>query len=255
MILAVDMGNTNIVLGGIEKDEIVFECRISTDIHKTEAEYSVLIKNVFDVYKINVSDIEGSIISSVVPPLTKIISNSVKLVTGQQPTEVSINMKHPVKFVTENPSQIGADLLVAAVAALKEFAPPLIIIDMGTATTVTVIGKKSELLGVSIMPGVRISQEALSMRASQLPSISFDAPKSVIGTNTVDSMKSGLIFGNASMIDGMIDRIEAEINEEARVVATGGLAGSIVSNCKHKIPCDDSIMLKGLNILYKMNKN
>lgn len=253
MILAVDMGNTNIVLGCIKNDEIVFECRISTDIHKTEAEYAVLINDVLKIYDIDKKEIEGCIISSVVPPLTGIIKRALSAIADCRIIEVNINMNHPLKIVTDNPNQIGNDLLVAAVAAMENYTLPLVIFDLGTATTLTVLDKNGILRGVSIMPGVKISQEALTMRTSQLPSISFEAPESVIGENTVDAMKSGLIFGNASMIDGMIERIEDELKEPVSAVATGGLAGAIVKHCKHSIPCDDSIMLKGLLSLYKRN--
>lgn len=254
MIIAVDIGNTNIVIGGIKNDKIIFECRISTDINKTEDEYAVLLKQLFEVYGILREDVDGSIISSVVPPVTGGVKNALELLTGCKPLEVKVGMKHNIKFVTDNPGQIGCDLLVAAAAALEEYKPPLVIIDMGTATTITVINRDRELLGVSIMPGVKISQEALVTRTSQLPSISFEAPESVIGTNTVDSMKSGLVFGNASMIDGMIERIEDVLGEKVNAVATGGLAKCIVKHCKRSIPCDDAIMIKGLLSLYKGNR-
>ena len=254
MIIAIDIGNTNIVIGGISDRKTVFECRISTDLNKTRDEYTVLLKQLFEIYKISENDVEGSIISSVVPPVTGSLKRAVEILTGVKPMEVSVKMKHNIKIVTDNPEQIGSDLLVAAVSALDEFKPPLAIIDMGTATTITVIGKDNELLGVSIMPGVKISQEALVNRTSKLPSLSFEAPESVIGTNTPDSMKSGLIFGNASMIDGMLDRIEESLGEKINAVATGGLSGSIIKHCKRNIKIDDEIMIKGLLSLYERNK-
>lgn len=254
MILAVDVGNTNIVVGCIDNGEIFQECRISTDKFKTEAEYAVVFKNILDVYDVDVSLIDGAIISSVVPQITNTLSNAVFVVTGCKPVEVNIKMNHGLKFNIDN-SEVGNDLTVVAVAALDKFKPPLIIFDMGTATTITVIDKDGYFKGVSILPGVVTAMNALFDNAAQLTAIKLEAPKSAIGENTIESLQSGVIFGNAAMIDGMIDRIEEELGYKTTVLATGGTAGFLVGHCKHKILYDDSMLLYGLWLLYNMNKD
>lgn len=254
MILAVDIGNTNIVMGCIDNGGVYFECRISTDKHKTEAEYTVTFKHILDVYGIDLNKITGTIVSSVVPPITNAVKNALTFITGHKTIEADIHANHGLKIRSDNPNELGNDLIVAAVAALKEHKPPLIIIDMGTATTVSVIDKEGYFLGCIIAPGIKISMEALSTKASQLPSISLEAPSHVVGTNTAECMQSGIIYGNAAMIDGLIDRIEEEIGSKTTVVATGGLAKTIVPNCHHEIIYDDEIMLRGLMYLYEQNK-
>lgn len=253
MILAVDIGNTNIVIGCLEEKNVFFECRVATDKHKTEAEYTVMFKNLLDVYGIDLDKIQGTVVSSVVPPITSAVKNALRFITGHNPVEACMNAKHNIKVNNDNPNELGNDLLVAAVAALKENKPPLIIIDLGTATTISVLDKTGLFQGCVIMPGVKISLEALSARASQLPSISLEAPKCVIGKHTAECMQSGIVYGNAAMLDGMIDRIEEELGEKSTVIATGGLAKIITPNCKHKIICDDELMLRGLWYLYKDN--
>ena len=253
MILALDVGNTNIVIGCMDKEEIYFECRLSTDRNKTTAEYAVLLKNVLDVYGVDINQIDGAIMSSVVPPIDKMLKSAIHIVTGYMPIEVNVKLNHGVRMDTDNPEQLGNDILVSLVAALDEYKSPVIIFDLGTATTIAVIDQYSIFKGVVILPGIKISQDTLTSSTSQLPAISYEAPPNVIGTNTIDAMKSGLVFGNASMMDGMIERIEEEIGEKATVVATGGLAESVAKFCKHDIILDDSIMLRGLRLLYYMN--
>lgn len=254
MILALDVGNTNIVVGCIEDDNIFFECRLSTDRNKTEAEYAVIFKNLIDIYDVDMNKIRGAIISSVVPPITNVLKNAVFTVTGYEPIEVDVRMNHGLKINTKNPDELGNDLIVAAVAALDKYKPPLIIFDMGTATTISVIDKNYEFLGVSILPGVKTAMNALFDNASQLPAIKIEAPKSVIGTNTIECMQSGAVYGNAAMMDGMIDRIEKELGEKTTVLATGGLAKFLIPHCNHEILCDENMMLKGLKILYEKNR-
>lgn len=254
MILALDVGNTNIVVGCLDAENVFFECRLSTDKNKTEAEYAVIFKNLIDIYDINLNNINGAIISSVVPPITNVLKNAVFTVTGYEPIEVNVRMNHGLKINTKNPDELGNDLIVAAVAALDKHKPPLIIFDMGTATTISIIDKECEFLGVSILPGVKTAMNALFENASQLPAIKIEAPKSVIGTNTIECMQSGAVYGNAAMMDGMIDRIEKELGEKATVLATGGLAKFLIPHCNHEILCDENMMLKGLKILYEKNK-
>lgn len=253
MILALDVGNTNIVVGCLDKENIFLECRLSSDRNKTEAEYAVIFKNLLDVYNVDLSQIDGAIISSVVPPITDTLKNAVFTVTGYMPIEVNVNMKHGLKFTMENP-EVGNDLTVVAVAAMDKFKPPMIIFDLGTATTISVIDKEGIFKGVSIFPGVKTAMNALFDNAAQLTAIKIEAPDSAIGTNTVESLQSGAVFGNVAMMDGMIDRIEAELGYKTTVLATGGLAKFLIPYCRHEIYTDDSMLLKGLWILYEMNK-
>lgn len=254
MILALDVGNTNIVVGCLEGEDIYLECRLSSDRNKTEAEYAVIFKNLLDIYDIDLSKIDGAIISSVVPPITNTIKNAVFTVTGCEPVEVNVAMNHGLKFTMDNP-EVGNDLTVVAVAALDKFRAPLIIFDLGTATTISIIDKDGVFRGVSIIPGVKTAMNALFDNAAQLTAVKLEAPPSAIGTNTVESLQSGAVFGNAAMMDGMIDRIEAELGYKTTVVATGGLAKFLTPHCSHDIYCDDSMLLRGLQILYNKNKN
>lgn len=249
MILAVDVGNTNIVLGCIEDGNILFSGRLATDAQKTDMELAVIIKNIFSLNNIDASCFEGAIISSVVPPINKALKSAIRLVTGQDAYEICDG--EGLKLAIDSPNQLGDDLVVGAVAVLAQFKPPIVLIDMGTATTIFVIDKDSNFLGGAIMPGIVISQKALSSRASLLPSISLEAPKSVIGANTVDAMNSGAVFGNAAMLDGMLDRIENELGDKVTAVATGGLSRFITSHCTHEIIYDENLLLKGLWLIYK----
>jgi type III pantothenate kinase len=254
MILALDIGNTHIVMGCIEDKEIKNIARMTSDTLKTEHEYAVLIKEILDIDGIDISNIEGAIISSVVPPLNSTVRGAIRRVTGHKPMLVGAGIKTGLNIMIDTPAQLGSDLAVAGVAALAAYKPPIIIVDMGTATTMTVIGENSALLGGPIMPGVALSVSALASHTSQLLNVSIDAPKNCIGKNTIDSMKSGAVFGAASMIDGMIERIEEELGSMATVVATGGLAGRIIPYCRRKdIICDDDLLLKGLEIIYYKN--
>lgn len=255
MILAVDVGNTNIVLGTTDGDNIYFEGRLATDTNKTEIEYAVLFKNILDIYNVDTSGIEGAIMSSVVPQLNSVLSGAVLAVTGHRPIEVSARKNTGLKLDVDNPDEIGNDLLVASVAAMDEFKPPIIIIDMGTATTFWVIDCDGVPCGGAFMPGVKISQEALAGKTAQLPSVGLSKLDFVIGRNTADCMKSGMLHGTAAMIDGMIDRIEDELGEKATVIATGGLSGGIVPYCKRDdIILRDDMLIRGLWLIYQMNK-
>lgn len=254
MILAFDIGNTNIVIGGIEGEKIVFLTRISTHLTKTEAEYAVLIKNLLEIYKVNPSSIEGSILSSVVPPLNNIMIHVLELITGSAPLVVGPGIKTGLNIVGD-PRELGADLVVGAVAALQKYpGQNLCLLDMGTATTISVVDKSGVFRGVIIYPGVMVSFDALASRTAQLPRISFDEPKQVIGNTSVDSMQSGLIYGNAAMLDGLIDRVEAELGEPCTVIATGGLSTKIVPHCRKQVILDEDLLLDGLRILYEKNR-
>lgn len=253
MILAVDIGNTNIVIGCIEQEKVYFVERVSTDISKTELEYVVQFKTLLDLYQIRVEDITGSIIASVVPPLNNIIKSAMEKLLHKLPLIVGPGVKTGLNILMDNPGQLGADLVVNAVAGLKYYGAPNIIIDMGTATTISVVDNKKNYIGGMILPGVKVSLESLVNRTSQLPRISVEAPKKMIGKNTIDCMKSGIVMGQASCMDGMIERIWEELGYQAVIIATGGLAGAIIPYCKHKIVYDDELTLKGLNTIYRKN--
>ena len=253
MILAVDIGNTNIVLGCIEQEKIYFVERVSTNISKTELEYVVELKTLLDLYRIQVEEITGCIIASVVPPLTNIVKTAMEKYLHTTPLIVGPGVKTGLNILMDNPAQIGADLIVNAVAGLKYYGAPIIMIDMGTATTISVVDDKKNYIGGMILPGVKVSLESLVNRTSQLPKISLEAPKKIIGKNTIDCMKSGIIVGQAASMDGMIERIWEDLGYKAQVVATGGLAGCIVPHCKKKIIYDNELTLKGLNVIYRKN--
>lgn len=253
MLLVIDMGNTNIELGGFEGDDIIFRERISTDLEKTELEYAVLIKTVIELYGIHEKDVTGCIISSVVPPLTHIIKTAVKKIISVTPMVVGAGLKTGLNIKLDDPRTMGADLVVDAVAGMKLYGAPLIMIDMGTATTITVLDESSCFIGGVILPGVMVSLESLVSGTSQLPRVSLALPKHVVCKNTIDCMKSGIINGQAAQIDGLIDRFEEELGYKCGIVATGGLAKVITPRCKHDIILDNDLMLKGLKIIYEKN--
>lgn len=254
MILAIDIGNTNIVIGCCDKEKIYFVERLSTNNTKTELEYAISFKNVLELYQINPKEIEGGIISSVVPPITNIVRASAEKVLGKSVKIVGPGVKTGLNILMDNPAQVGSDRIVNAVAAINEYTVPLIIIDMGTATTFCVVDEKKNYIGGMILPGVGISLDALTSGTSQLSRISIEASKKIIGKNTIDCMKSGIINGNAACIDGMISRINRELGQEATVIATGGLAKKIVPHCEKEILIDDELLLKGLRLIYEKNK-
>lgn len=253
MILTIDIGNTHTVLGGFIGNELKFISRISTNARKTDSEYAAKLKSIFALYGVNTGEICGSVISSVVPPLTKTVRDAVKIVCNTDSLVVGPGIKTGINLLADNPQQVGADLICACVSAYNLYTPPVLIIDMGTATKILAVDEKGCFTGVSIIPGVEISLKALSGGTAQLPQISLDAPSKVMGKNTVDCMRSGIIFGNASMIDGMIDRINGELGHTSALVATGGLARSVIPHCKHNIAIDDDLILKGLLIIYNKN--
>ncbi|MDE6203003.1 MAG: type III pantothenate kinase [Lachnospiraceae bacterium] len=253
MILAIDIGNTNIVIGCIEQEKIYFVERISTNISKTELEYVVEFKSLLELYQIKVKEITGCIIASVVPPLVNIVKASMEKLLRISPMIVGPGLKTGLNILMDNPAQVGSDLIVNAVAGLKYYGAPLIIIDMGTATTISVVDDKRNYIGGMILPGVKVSLDSLVNRTSQLPKISLEAPRKIIGKNTIDCMKSGIIMGQAASMDGMVERVWDELGYHAQAVATGGLAGCIVPYCRHEIVYDNELTLKGLGIIYRKN--
>lgn len=254
MLLAIDIGNTNILIGGMKDDQIIFKARIATDRTRTSDQYGVEIKNMIEALGAKISDISDCIISSVVPPVFNSVRTGVIKIIGKQPMVVGPGLKTGLNIHVDVPSQVGSDRIVIAVAALAEYKAPLILIDMGTATTIEVVEPENRYLGGVIFPGVKVSLDALTSRAAQLPGISLDQPKHVIGKNTVDCMRSGTMYGNAAMIDGLVERMEEELGHRATIIATGGLARFITPLCKRDIIVEKDLLLKGLNLLYKKNK-
>ena len=254
MILTVDIGNSNIVLGGVVGEEIVFEARLRTETTKTSDQYCVDLKILLDVYGLSAESIEGAIISSVVPQVLNSFQTAVKKLTGKTSLVVGPGLKTGLNILLDNPSQTGADLVVGSVAALREHKAPLIVIDMGTATTMVVLNEQGALIGGCIMPGVRISMDALTERTALLPGLQLDQPQKAIGRNTIDCMRSGIMMGSACMLDGMIERMEAELGCKTTVIATSGIAKFIVPLCKREIVYDKDLLVKGLAALYRENK-
>ena len=254
MLLAIDIGNTNIVIGCIEDDEIKFKARIATDRIRTSDQYAVEFKNLLDLFGVRPGQVDDSIISSVVPPVFNSVRTGVYKVLGKRPLVVGPGLKTGLNIHMDMPSQVGSDRIVVSVAAMAEYRPPLIIMDLGTATTIDVVEPDNVYMGGVIFPGVRVSLDALTSRATQLPGISLEKPKRVIGKNTVDCMRSGMMYGTAAMIDGMVDRIEEELGHRSTLIATGGMAQFIIPLCKREIILEKDLLLKGLNILYKRSK-
>lgn len=254
MIIAIDIGNTNIVIGGMRDESVLFTARLRTDPDKTDYEYASLLVELFALYKVNLADIEGSIISSVVPPLNAAIQSAVEKITVKRPLLVGAGVKTGLNILTDNPARVGSDLIVGAVAALARYPKPIVLFDLGTATTLAVLDKSGDYIGYMIIPGLRSSVQSLAAGTSQLPHISLEPPEMLLGKNTVDAMRTGAIHGNAAMIDGLIDRVEQRVlGGPATVVATGGLTSCIAPLCQHKIICDDDLILRGLALLYQKN--
>ena len=253
MILAVDIGNSNIVIGCFDSSEIMFVERLSTNHRSTAMEYTVMIKTILELHGLNGERIDGGIVSSVVPPLTETLRSAMERLGCGDVLTVGPGVKTGLNILLDDPAQLGSDRVADAVGAINQYEAPLILIDMGTATTVSVIDGNKNFLGGMIIPGLRVSLESLAGRTSQLPNISLTPAARVIGRNTVDCMKSGIINGTASTLDGVIERIEAELGERCNVIATGGLANVVVPFCKREIIEDELLLLKGLRIIYEKN--
>ncbi len=253
MIFTVDAGNTNIVLGCFQNDELVFVSRLASDLSKMEDQYAVEFFNILSLYGYHADEFEGAIISSVVPALTPVLREALKKLLRCPVLVVSPALKTGLDIKIPQPSILGADLICASVAAKKHFPMPCIIVDLGTATKIMALDQDGAFLGCSISPGINISLEALSSRAAQLPQINLEQVTDVIGTNSIDSMKSGIVYGTASMIDGMIERYSTILGDKISVVATGGLSGVIVPHCKNHIKAEKDLVLKGLYYIYHMN--
>lgn len=255
MLLAVDIGNTNIVFGcADDEDNIVLFERISTNHNATSAEYAVLIKTLLEMNGYSAEEISDAVMSSVVPSVTNTVKEAIKKLFHTDVMVAGPGVKTGLNILIDNPAQLGSDQAVDAVAAIRDYPVPLIVIDMGTATTVSVIDKNKCYLGGLIMTGMGVAADALIARTAQLPKINFEAPARIIGTNTIDCLKSGMLYSNACALDGIVGRIEEELGESCTVVATGGLSELVIPLCKRDIILDSSLLIKGLTIIYRKNK-
>lgn len=253
MILAIDIGNTTVVVGCIMKGKVIFSGRIESNRTYSCEEYATYIKNILAKANIYIDDIEGSIISSVVPEITNKVKKAVAIVTNTIPLIAGVGLKHNLNFMVQNPEQLGSDRVVDAVAAVHYYSKPVIIFDMGTATTVSVVDDSYNFRGGLIMLGVKSALDALSSKASQLPTINLEECGNIIGKNTIECMQSGSIYGHAAMVDGIIRKLKKQVGKHPTVIATGGLARLIIPHCEEKIIYDENLLLKGLFILYEKN--
>lgn len=254
MIIAIDIGNTNIVIGGIDQKKTYFIERVSTVKTKTELEYAVDIKNVLDIYDIRPEEVEGGIVCSVVPQITDILRIAAEKILRRDVMVVRPGMKTGLNILIDFPDQLGSDLVVAAVAGIAHYPVPQVIFDLGTATTASVIDENKNYIGGLIYPGLMVSLEALTAHASQLQGVALENPGCVIGKNTIACMKSGILNSNAAAIEGIVGRVEEELGRSVTVIATGGLARKVVPMCGREILLDEDLLLKGMLIIYEKNK-
>lgn len=253
MILAIDIGNTNITLGGYIDNKIQFISRMSTDNRRTADQYAVEIYDLVRLAGFSATDTEGCVIASVVPSVGSAISMAVNKLTGLTSIVLGPGVKTGVNIKIDNPAQLGADLAAGAAGALGKYSMPCIIIDMGTATTLSVMDENGAFLGGVIAAGVGLTLNALTQNTALLSAIPIEAPKNTIGKNTVESMQSGLVLGTAAMIDGMVCRIEKELGKPCTVVATGGRAPQIIPHCTTEMELDENLLLDGLIKIYQKN--
>ena len=253
MILALDVGNTNITVGCLADGDVMRVFRIYTNIGRTADEYAVQINYLLEFHGIDRMAITGAVISSVVPPLTSALIDAVKQLAGVGAIVVGAGVKTGLNILTDDPAQLGGDIVATSVGALARYPLPTIIVDLGTATKMFVLNKKGSFIGGAILPGVTLSMNALAAGTSQLPRIPIEAPAKSISANTIDCIKSGVILGAASAIDGMAERFEAQLGEPATIVATGGFAEPVYRHCKRNIVYDPNLILRGLGIIYYKN--
>ncbi len=254
MILGIDIGNSNIVIGCIEKHSVAYVHRLLTDQSINSQDYSIKLKRILDEYNTSLAEVEGVIISSVVHSLTSVFSETIRLLVGKEPLVVSSELNTGLSFDIDTPHELGCDRIADCTAAAKKYTLPLVVVDFGTATTISVVGTGSVFLGGAIAPGLKMSVNALGYGTSQLPTVPIEIPTDCIGKNTQDCIKSGVLLGAASMVDGMAERIENLIGMKLTVIATGGLAPFVVPLCTRKIIIDENLLLSGLGLIYCMNK-
>ncbi len=253
MLLTIDVGNTNINIGVFDHDELVMNSRIATEKKKTSDQFAIQFSEIFRLHKIDTKNIEASIMSSVVPEITKDVEKAIKTITGKSVKIVGPGIKTGLNILTDDPSELGADLVAGAVGAIACYKLPAFVVDLGTATKIYVIDRNCGYRGGTIAPGVAISLDALTKGASLLPAISMEAPKKVCGTNTIDCMQSGIVMGTAAMIDGLIDKLSEEMGKPETIITTGGLSGFLASVCSHEMIHDSDLLLKGLKQIYIKN--
>lgn len=254
MILVIDVGNTNIVLGVYDNDELKHYWRIATNRNNTEDEYGLLVKSLFEHEGTSYKDIEGIIISSVVPPIMNSLERMCIKYFGIEPLIVGPGIKTGLNIKYENPKEVGADRIVNAVAAIHEYGAPLIIIDFGTATTYCFVDETGSYMGGAIAPGIYISTEALYTKAAKLPRIEIVPPNNIVGKNTIEAMQSGIIYGYVGQVEGIASRMKAGSKRNPTVIATGGLARLIAQEAKIIDIVDPLLTLKGLQLIYKRNR-
>lgn len=254
MVLAIDVGNSDIVIGGYENDVLCFTSRCASDRKKAKDEYALLFKGILELHNITPDRIQSGIISAVVPSLRTLVQQAIEALTGSTFLTVSSGIKTGLNIRTDYPGELGSDLVAEAVAAIVIYPKPIVIFDMGTSTTVSVVDQNGAYLGGMLCPGLRISVDALSSRADQLPSITLKAPERLIGKNTEECMQAGAIYGCAAMLDGLIDRLDAELGVSSTAIITGGLASLVVPYCQKSIIINQNLLLDGLYILHKKNR-
>lgn len=252
MILAVDVGNTNTVIGVIDGDKLLFSGRIATKVDETEDDCAMRIYSFMQINSIK--DIDGAIISSVVPALNRTLLNAIRRVTGIDALVVGPGIKTGLNIRIDNPAELGADLVVGAVASIAKYPCPQIIFDLGTATTASVINKDGAYIGGAILCGVKTAINAINVGSALLPQVDISAPDKAICSNTIDCMKSGAVFGSAAMIDGLVSRFEKELGQKTTVIITGGLGKTICSECVTDVIYDENLLIDGLKIIYDKNK-
>ena len=251
MLLALDVGNTNVTIGVYDGDTLLFVSRMATDASRMEDQYAIELRDILSLHQVERESITGAALSSVVPKLTEYISAAVKKLFGFRPLVVAYDTLDDLKITIRHPETTGPDLIAGYVAARELYSCPCIVIDMGTATTIMVIDKEGCMRGGGIIPGVGISLDALTSRAALLSSIGLETPEHVIGRDTVECLQSGMLYGTAAMLDGFCDRMEEELGYPCRVVATGGLAGQVIKHCRRKVELCDTLLLDGLKLIYE----
>lgn len=253
MLLTIDIGNTNITLGAYNSNILAFTARLATDTRKTDDQYAIEIKHILSLYDIKSDYIEDCIISSVVPSVGRQVSQAVSKLCQIVPLMLGPGVKTGLNIKIDNPAQLGADLVAGAVGAIDAYTMPCVVIDMGTASTISVLDRNGSFLGGVISAGVRLTLKALTENTALLSSIPIEAPKSVIGANTTESMQSGLVYGTAAMLDGILQKITEELGEKPTVVATGGLSKEIITHCETNIIYNENLLLEGLRVIYEKN--
>ncbi len=252
MLLAVDIGNTNIVLGVLNGEKLICSGRLSTNVNETEIEYSMKLKAFLDIN--NVDNIDGAIISSVVPALVRTLLKSIQLVCNVEALVVGPGVKTGLNIKIDNPAETGANIVVGDVAVINKYPLPAIVFYFGTATTASVIDKTGAHLGGAIMCGIKTAINSLSSTTAQLPQIDISAPSKIIGRNTVDAMKCGSVIGTAAMLEGLVSRFEKELGEKATVIVTGGFGKAIAKASELNVIVDENLFVDGLRIIYEKNK-